>query len=106
MDSLQAGGEVRIDQEKALEWLNSRWGGPKHCPVCKANEWGFGERIIAALPYIHGGVSLGGHTHPLVVLNCNNCGHTLFFNAITMGLFPTSESQEQPGHQAGEGDNE
>lgn len=42
-----------------------------------------------------GGMVLGRKSYPHVMLICNSCGNTKFFNAVKMGLLePVNEGSE------------
>lgn len=74
-----------VDNVLANKWFVDHWPQPRTCPVCKQNDWGlnpvFGHVSIGAL-----GAQLRTRTVPMVMVTCRICGHTLFFNAVLMGL--------------------
>jgi hypothetical protein len=41
-----------------------------------------------------GAILSGGPVYPYVVVACQGCGYTLFFNAVVMGLAEASEKTE------------
>jgi predicted nucleic-acid-binding Zn-ribbon protein len=81
-----------VDVELANIWFAKHWPEPRKCPICSQNNWGMSQ------VFAHTALSpLGRHTPvlttPSVTVTCRNCGNTLFFNAIIMGLL--AESAEQ-----------
>lgn len=44
---------------------------------------------------LEGGVVLGGSAYPQIMTICKNCGHTVHFNAVFMGLFKREEAEEE-----------
>lgn len=82
-----------IDRSKVEEWLNEKWHGSKNCVICGHNDWSAGETASRLGPYYHvdGTVLGGGPVYPLLVVTCVNCGYTMLFNGIVMGLVPREE---------------
>jgi len=64
----------------------SRYWGKKSCPCCGVLSWSVQDRIVICHNVTQDmGVDLGQGT-PLMVVRCNNCSYSLFFNAHTIGL--------------------
>lgn len=76
---------TRVDVNKVIEWLNSKWQGAKTCPICRENKWIVSDKTVELHFFNPGGLVIGGPVIPLVVVTCNNCGHTLLFNALKVG---------------------
>ena len=60
------------------------------CIVCAGKQWE-AQRYKGYLPAIHGGSSLVPlsqiwHSFPMAVVACKNCGYTMFFNLLTLGI--------------------
>jgi hypothetical protein len=77
-------GEVDGDLTNA--WLKDHWSLDRRiCPICGTNDWGLIPQFVhMSLGPL--GPRLRPRTLPCVGLACRNCGHTLFFNALKMGL--------------------
>ena len=86
--------DIRLIQE----WVSSHWEGEPLCPVCKNNNWLIGRTIAELRPFLKGKLSTGSHVYPAVTISCNVCGHTLFFNAIQLGIvkLPPPPPKEVP----------
>ncbi len=78
------------ETETVMAWLQERAGEDLPCPVCSHEAWLIGD-LKGRLPAPH---PLGGPAYPFVVLLCMNCAHTLFFNAIVMGVEPKAEDSD------------
>ena len=81
---------TRQQKDLVSDWLNPRWL-TKKCPVCSHNNWVIADHLVHGLTYSGGGVTIGGPLYPLVLLICQNCAHTLVFNAVVMGLVPAGK---------------
>ena len=77
---------VKLDLEKALEWVDSHWKGNKLCGVCGNTDWGIIDEVVEVRAYNGGRTVIGGSIFPHLAVICNICGNTLFFNAILAGL--------------------
>jgi hypothetical protein len=79
---------------KAGPWLNSKWAGLKTCPICRANSWNLPTTLVELRQFYGGDLVLGADSslQPIFPLVCLNCGHTLLFNAIVMGLVAKAEA--------------
>ena len=74
------------EQEATLAFLESKWIGDRHCPICKVDDWQLQEvgnipvRIDPAAATW--GIVEERRMYPLVPITCNNCGYTFFINEI------------------------
>ncbi|MFH1443850.1 MAG: hypothetical protein ABIG34_00475 [Candidatus Peregrinibacteria bacterium] len=80
-------------QKKLVEKLNKVWVPPKTCPVCGQNEWDLSGVVFELREFHGGGMVIGGKSSltPVVHATCKNCSHTLFFNALKLGLISKDE---------------
>src|SRR2546425_10260498 len=74
------------EQQQAVAWLTERWGPARACPYHGPTDWGVGPVLFQLSAFTPGGITLGGAVLPLVTVTCGVCGHTVFVNAISMGL--------------------
>ena len=84
--------EEVLDREKAIEWLEKHWKGTKACPICASNTWAIGEKPVEVRDFRGGGLFVGGPVYPLLIVTCQTCGNTLFFNALVARLLKTAEA--------------
>lgn len=71
----------------AIEWLAERWGPQQACPYCETTSWSVGTPFFVSL---QSGESLSPH----FAVMCDNCGNTVFINAILAGLVPEEDAEE------------
>lgn len=88
------------ERERAAEWFQQHWAGNTNCTSCDRNQWIIGEHIVAP-PLFAKGVILGGTAYPQIMVVCGYCAHTVYYNAIIMGVM---DSDAEDGNENG-GDN-
>ncbi len=76
----------KIDQDRAFQWLAEHWKGDRECPICKTVTWGVSEDLLYLWSQER------GPAYPCIVVACENCGHTLIFGAVKMGLAPNHKA--------------
>lgn len=72
------------------EWFKDR-GVRGACPYCSNKRWTIVGMVAAPVSTAlgvetHGGPSLQAHSVPAVATSCNECGYTMLFSAVMMGL--------------------
>jgi hypothetical protein len=72
--------------DAAVAWLTEKWGTHPVCPYCGTQSWSVGTPFDVSL---ENGQALAPHFSAM----CNNCGNTVFINAILAGLYPEPEEQ-------------
>jgi hypothetical protein len=76
----------KVDSQKLISHLSAKWQG-RACQMCGTNKWTVSDSIFELREYNQGDLVLGGSPLiPVVPVTCNNCGNTVFVNAITAGL--------------------
>jgi hypothetical protein len=83
------------ETEKIRQWFKGHWTRDYHCPVCWTNEWLTAEHIVAPVAYSQGGMMIGGSVYPQIMVICKGCGHTLYFNAVMMGILPPPQPPKE-----------
>lgn len=76
------------DQRKKLvEFLNEKRASP-NCPMCDSKSWGVSDTIFELREFQGGSLMVGGNQNifPVIPISCNECGHTIFINAIRAGV--------------------
>lgn len=79
---------MKIDTDKKqriAEFLNSKVGSPKPCPVCGKTRWTLGDDVWELRQLSKDGLRVGGSLYPVILLICNECGNTQFLNAVVVG---------------------
>ena len=83
------------DRNQITLWLNQHWMGQKNCRICGNNNWAISDSVYEFRPFQHGGLTVGGPVIPVVVVTCNYCGNTLFFNAIKLDIVKVPKGKEE-----------
>ena len=84
-----------FNKEKALIWINQNWRGDKRCPICLNSNWAMNENLTEVRPFQGGSLILGGQLYPFLLVTCNVCGYTHFFNAVIAGVINPHIQQEK-----------
>lgn len=82
-----------FDMQKVVEFLRQKWGVSPACPMCRISNWSVNESVFVMPEFKSGGTVLGGVVFPVVPVTCNNCGNSVFVNAIKAGVMPPSGGQ-------------
>lgn len=58
------------------------------CPICGQRHWNINDVVIESREFQNGNFIIGGESAiiPFVSLNCANCGNTILFNALHLGV--------------------
>ena len=93
---------VLSDKEKdqAIAWLKERW--TKSCPACDRREFSIGEHVVHTPIHFGGALKFGGPMYPQLAVVCKNCGYTLLFNAVLMGIIESKEEIKEESEKNGE----
>ena len=86
-----SGTLTQEQRTKIQEWLKKHWRGQIGCPISGHNSWIIGDHIVAPPIQIGGGITIGRASYPQIMLICNECGYTIYFNAVKIGLTPSVE---------------
>jgi len=89
--------QLPMDKEKFAQWISEKWDGDVKCQVCAKNEWFIADHLVEVREFMEeGGESPPGkNIYPLILLICNNCGHTLPFNAYIVNRL-NQDDREAP----------
>lgn len=67
------------------------------CPVCHGHQLTMSDTLFEVREFNEGNLIIGGNSavYPLLAISCNDCGHTLFFNAILLGVLSKNTKQSE-----------
>ena len=66
--------------------VSNVWKGKRECPICiPTTVWTIGP-LVEVRDYNEGNHCPGAAITPLIQTQCNNCGYTMLFNAIALGV--------------------
>jgi hypothetical protein len=84
-------GELTKEElEKARAWILSHLKEGFACPVSGTSAWELAPHYVQ---YVTGILTRAGNiSYPMVMLTCKDCGFTMFFNAVKIGLLPEASS--------------
>lgn len=75
------------DRKKVVQWITRFRPGVMNCPICGSPNWTVGGHLVQPVTLGSGNsLMLGGVSYPQAMLISDPCGHTLFLNAVVMGL--------------------
>lgn len=65
------------------------------CSLCGSGEWVVNDTIFEMREFQGGNLVIGGGTAilPVIPITCKQCGNTVFFNALSLGVI---ESKNEP----------
>jgi len=72
------------DRQKIDVWLKDNWHAGK-CPVCNQQNWVLADHVITPMLYTGVGITQGAG-YPQIMVICQHCGYTLYFNAVIVGV--------------------
>jgi predicted nucleic-acid-binding Zn-ribbon protein len=77
--------DKKLNEERARQKFLEFWQEPVVCPVCKTNDWMFGQNIThlfhlsdLAQPVVE--------AYPVTHIVCKKCGYLMLFDATRLGL--------------------
>lgn len=91
-------GLTKKEREKVVIWISERKKAEHEiiCSICKNEHWSVAEHLVVPLTVAQGLIQIGkGPTYPMAMITCNKCGHTLFLNAVKVGLLPKKEETQK-----------
>ena len=74
------------DHEKIRNWWTGRWKAPVVCPVCKTSGWTVATHVVVVHRAAPDHLVQGSPAYPFFLVTCNTCTHTMFFNAVAVGV--------------------
>ena len=84
-----------------MDFITSKWRPPRACSVCGTNSWNLEQRLAELRFLSLGGFFVGGPVVPLIVITCNNCGNTIFINAMKAGWKLPTPPENPPATEGG-----
>jgi hypothetical protein len=80
------GALTSSDNEKIQNWWNLHWKAPVTCPVCKTSEWTVAPHVINIQRHATDAAVGNTISYPHIVVTCKSCAHSMFFNAVQIGV--------------------
>jgi hypothetical protein len=82
---------ARIDVEKIIKHLKTKWPDGKRCPMCNSPDWRVQDSTFELRDFHPHAVLSSGQAFPVVPVVCNNCGNTILLNAFVTGIVAPGE---------------
>ncbi len=73
------------ERQKIDDWIKKNWH-IRNCPICRHQNWILADHVVMPILYSEYGITSSASGYPQIMIICKNCGYTLCFNAITMGI--------------------
>lgn len=74
------------DRQMVRDWFGKHWKEPVTCPVCKTDNWSIADHVVQLDRFAIDRMAAPAYSY--VMVTCLNCHHTLFFNAVAIGITP------------------
>ena len=92
-----SGSLSQDDKEKIVQWVNQKMEGTVGiiCSICHNKTWTIGDDLVVPPVFKGGDTHIGGRVYPQAMLICNKCAHTIFINAVRIGLMESGTAEEK-----------
>jgi hypothetical protein len=81
------------DNEIIQRWWTQHWKEPVVCPVCKTTEWTTAPHVVNFLRHAVDAAVNNTVSYPHIVVTCQSCAHSMFFNAVQIGVSPARQPE-------------
>ena len=79
-----------FDPRKLEAYLKDKWQD-RSCPMCHSTSWSISDTIYELRKFTDSSLIMtGGPVMPVIPIGCDACGNTVFINAYTTGILPSS----------------
>ena len=92
----QNGKLTEQEKNRAIELISTKGNRSPACSVCGTRGWQLADHLVQPISQGAEGLFFGGTAYPQVMLICRKCSHTLFFNAVALGLIPPEPVSKKP----------
>ena len=76
-----------LNRDAILKWLDQKWPQYKRaCEICSNINWGISDDLVTPIIFNSGNIAIGGNSYPQLMVICNTCGNTKYFNTVVMGI--------------------
>jgi hypothetical protein len=76
------------DNDLIQRWWNQHSNDQVICPVCKTTSWKTAAHLVNIQSYAPDANSRNTPTYPHIIVTCKLCAHSMFFNAVQIGIAP------------------
>jgi hypothetical protein len=86
----EQGKLTEAEKDQAIKLITTKGSRAPVCSICGTNGWQLADHLVQPISQGTGGLFFGGTAYPQVMLICRKCSHTVFFNAVALGLIPAT----------------
>ena len=91
----ESSGKLSDAEIRSVEaWFKEKWKITLACPVSGKTQWQIANYLATTPIYTPGSYGLPGRSYAFVQVLCPECGYSMFFNAIRLGLLPPAKEAE------------
>ena len=74
------------DNDSIQRWWDLRWQDPVICPVCKKTDWLLTSHLVNVQRFATDADASNAPICPHIIITCKFCAHSMFFNAVQIGV--------------------
>jgi hypothetical protein len=75
----------KADNDSIQRWWDRHWKDPVICPVCKTTDWSLSSHLVN-IQFATDANASNTPTYPHIIITCKFCAHSIFFNAVQIGI--------------------
>src|SRR4029077_4353468 len=75
----------KADNDSIQCWWDQHWKEPVICPVCRTTDWSLSSHLVNTQRFADANAR-NTPTYPHIVIACKFCAHSIFFNAVQIGI--------------------
>ena len=76
----------KADNDSIQRWWDQHWKEPVICPVCKTTDWSLSSHLANVQRFATDANASNTPTYPHIIITCKSCAHSIFFNAVQIGI--------------------
>ena len=89
-----------LELQQVISWLETHQVPHFKCPFCGTKRLGINPFLVNTPIFLGAPMGFGEVAYVYVQLACEHCGHTILFNAVTMGILKNEEPSTTKPQQA------
>ena len=86
----------KADNDSIQRWWDLRWQDPVICPVCKKTDWSLTSHLVNVQRFATDADASNAPICPHIIITCKFCAHSMFFNAVQIGVAAPPARQRAP----------
>jgi hypothetical protein len=90
----------KADNDSIQRWWGQHWKDPVICPVCKTTDWSLTSHLVNVQRFATDANASNAPTYPHIIVTCKFCAHSMFFNAVQIGIAAPPARQPTAGAAA------